>query len=402
MSSCEIREAGRAPVLQEIGAVTALTAVVVVALGLRPSIVSVGPVLPAIISEFHLTHTTASLMTSIPELLMGLFALPTAMLARRFGRDTVLLAAMSLLAASTLLRAFVSGISSLLLTTAGIGIGIAVAGALIAGFIKARFPTRAAMVMGIYATALSLGSTVAAALTAPVAAGGPDGWRLATGMWTAVVVAGVFAWLVVVFKETRANRQAGAAGKVHGLPWRNPKAWLIALFFTCVNILFYSILAWTAPMYQEAGATPGKAGLILATFTAAFTAANFLFGWLSRSEDRRRLLAASAALTAVGAGALAIAPLAAPFIWIGICAFGLGGAFTLAMTLPLDNTTSAGEANAWNAFVLMVGYVIAAAGPFMVGRLRDMTGSFTLPYQALAGVAAAMLLLTPFLRSRKQ
>jgi CP family cyanate transporter-like MFS transporter len=72
------------------------------------------------------------------------------------------------------------------------------------------------------------------------------------------------------------------------------------------------------------------------------------------------------------------------------------------MTLPLDNTRTAGEANAWNAFVLMVGYVIAAAGPFMVGRLRDMTGSFTLPYQALAGVAAAMLLLTPFLRSRKQ
>jgi hypothetical protein len=52
-----------------------------------------------------------------------------------------------------------------------------------------------------------------------------------------------------------------------------------------------------------------------------------------------------------------------PFVFVPLCAFGLGGGFTLGMTLPLDNTHNVEEANVWNAFVPTVGYLIAAAGP---------------------------------------
>lgn len=43
----------------------------------------------------------------------------------------------------------------------------------------------------------------------------------------------------------------------------------------------------------------------------------------------------------------------------------------------------------------------AAAGPLLVGRLRDLTGDFGASLRLLAGVALAMLLLTPFLRPRR-
>ena len=167
-----------------------------------------------------------------------------------------------------------------------------------------------------------------------------------------------------------------------------------------MNVLFYAVPAWTAPMYQEAGLTAARAGLILATFTAVFTIANPIFGWLSKSHDRRLWLAASAGLATLGLGILAVAPLSAPFLSISVFAFGLGGTFTLGMTLPLDNTDSPAEANAWNAFVLMIGYVIAAGGPLAVGRLRDATGGFTLGFQCLTGVVLLMFALTPFLEPR--
>ena len=83
--------------MRQVSIGLAIGAIFAVAIGLRPSIVSVGPILPAIIGEFRLSHTTASLMTSIPDLLMGFFALPTPWLARRFGRDPVLLVALLLL-----------------------------------------------------------------------------------------------------------------------------------------------------------------------------------------------------------------------------------------------------------------------------------------------------------------
>lgn len=406
MLEIDDQEAGKGEELgarqQHLAAPLALAAIILVALGLRPSLVSVGPVLPFIIKDFGLSHTEASLLTSIPDLLMGLFALPTPWLARRYGRDPVLLLALVLLGASTLGRAFAGNILDLLLSTAGIGIGIAIAGALIAGFIKARFAAQAALCMGVYAAALSVGSTISAAATGPVALHAPGGWRVASGMWSFVVLLGLVAWLIVTVCERRNRKLSSIAISGVGLPFRSGKAWLVALFFACVNLLFYSVLTWTTPMYLENGIHPTTAGLILATFTGAFTVANPIFGWLSRNEDRRPWLALSAGLSLLGLVAIAMAPTKAPFIWISFFAFGLGGTFTLGMTLPLDNTKSIGEANAWNAFVLMIGYVIAAGGPLAVGAIRDLSGNFDLAYWVLTGIALIMLMLTPFLKPTVQ
>jgi CP family cyanate transporter-like MFS transporter len=376
----------------------AIAAIIVVAIALRPGIVSVGPILTSVISEFHLTHAAASLLTTIPDLLMGLLALPTPWLARRFGRDPVILCALALLTASIAGRAFATGTAILLLSTAGVGAGIAVSGALIAGFVKASFPTKAAMLMGIYATALSFGSTLSAAATGPIAATNISGWRLASGVWSLLGLFAVLAWLGISIRERRLRVVDPVVPPRTLLPLRNPTAWLVAIFFAFDNFLFYAVLSWTAPMYREYGLTTSVAGLILASFTFAFMCANPVFGWLSKSDDRRGWLAACAILAAAGLIGMAIAPMLAPFVFVPLCAFGLGGGFTLGMTLPLDNTHSVEEANVWNAFVLTVGYLIAASGPLLVGAIRDRAGDFRPSIWLLVAVSAGMLLVTPFLR----
>lgn len=57
------------------------------------------------------------LLTSIPDVLMGLLALPVPWLARRFGRDRVILAALFVLFAATLGRAFAGSVTQILLLT---------------------------------------------------------------------------------------------------------------------------------------------------------------------------------------------------------------------------------------------------------------------------------------------
>lgn len=386
-----------------LGRGLAIAAILLVAIDLRPGIVSVGPILPSIIDEFGLSHAAAALLITIPDLLMGLLALPTPWLVRRYGRDPVLLGALALLCLSTLARSLSSNVTGLLLATAGVGAGIAVAGALMAGFIKARFPTKAAVMMGVYATALSFGSTISAGATGPVAANVAGGWRFASGMWSLLGLFAIAGWLAVAIRE---HRQRAAGDRVrapsHRLPLGNRTAWLIALYFACDNFLFYALLSWTAPMYREYGLSPTRAGLVLASFTAVFMCANPVFGWLSKSEDRRVGLAVSGGLTALGLVLLAVAPTAAPFLVIPLCAVGLGGGFTLGMTLPLDNTRSVEEANVWNAFVLTLGYLIAAGGPLLVGIVRDLSGDFRPSIWLLVGVGSAMLLLSPFLRPHRR
>jgi CP family cyanate transporter-like MFS transporter len=371
----------------------AIAAIVLVAVNLRPGIVSVGPLLPSIIDEFGLSHAAASLLVSIPDVLMGALALPTLWLARRFGRDRVILAALAVLFGSILLRAFSGTVVQLLASTVGVGSGIAIAGALVGGFIKARFPTRAALFMGLYATSLSLGSTISAALTGPVATSG--GWRLGAGLWGAIGVFAIGGWLMVAIAEGRASR-ATSVTTIHRLPLHNPTAWLIAIYFACINFLFYAMLSWIVPMYRESGLTPTAAGLALATFMAVFMLGSLIFGWITKSHDRRGWLALCAALGVAGLASIAFAPASWPFAAVVCCAIGLGGAFSLGMTLPLDNTNSMEEANMWNAFVLTVGYLIASTGPVIVGYLRDVNGEFGPSF------GLVMLAVTPFLKPHRR
>ncbi len=376
-----------------------LVCLVVIGINLRPGIVTIGPLIPSIRASFGLSHAGASLLTTIPDVLMGVLALPTPWLARRYGRDRVILAALILLVVATFCRAYAGSVIQLLALTAAVGAGIAIAGALIGGFIKAAYPSRAGLISGIYAAALAFGSTVAAAASSPIAVTFGS-WRFGCGVWALPCLFAIGAWL---FIEARQRRHLGQASSPnhYRLPLRNRKAWLIALFFGCDNFLFYSLVSWIAPLYREHGLDETSAGLILATFPGVFVIASPIAGLLSRKEDRRQALAFLSAISLAGLLALAIVPYALPFLIIPVIAFGVAGGFALGMALPLDNTGDPGEANVWNAFIITVAYLIAATGPLLVGALRDVTGNFQTSLWLLVAVGSAMLALTPFLQPHR-
>lgn len=373
-------------------------AIVLVAMALRPGIVSMGPALPAMIDAFHLSHATASLMTAIPDVLMGALALPTPWLVRRFGVNKVLMVALGLLSLSIGMRAYAGSSAILITATVGVGAGIAVAGAMFAGIVKASFANRAALMIGIYATALSLGSTLSAGLTGWILQS--TGWRVAIGVWAVLGVIALFAWWRVIPKAVAAKPlplPGPEAATAIRLPLRTPVAWLIALFFACVNFLFYAILTWTAAMYQELGMPAAEAGGVLASFTFCFMLANPVVGMLSQHIDRRRWLVTCSVLSTIGLAGMAT-PGTWPWVWVPVTAFGLGGAFTLAMTLPLDHTHTPDAANRWNAFVLTIGYLIAATGPLIMGYMHDRSGHFVGGFQLLVGVSVLMMILATMLK----
>lgn len=381
------------------GAWLAIVAIILVSISLRPGIISMGPISTLIQDDFNFSYSTLSMLITIPDLLMGLLALPTPWIARRYGRDTVILYALLLLTLSTLVRAYSPNTFTLLSTTVGVGAGIAIVGTLMGGFIKLKFPNKAALVMGIYTFSLSLGTALAAGTTGIIASLADSGWRLASGIWALPGVLAIIAWIVITLQGRKDNPVSQEVSERSvPIPYKNPTAWMIALYFGCTNLLFYAVIAWLSSMYQEQGYSVSVAGFILLTFTVVFMLANPVFGALSKSLDRRGWLAVSSLLAVVGLILIAIWPNAAPFIFISIFAFGLGGAFTLSMTLPLDNTNTVEESNVWNGFVLTVGYLIAATGPFLVGFMRDLSGAFGTSFWFLVGITILMLILTPFLK----
>ncbi|MFJ3487770.1 CynX/NimT family MFS transporter [Pseudomonas sp. NPDC090202] len=382
--------------------VAAVIGLLVLSIALRPAIVSIGPILLLIQQHFQLSFTQAALLTSIPDVCMGVLALLAPNLTRRFGTDRCVVAALSLLGVATLLRALSQGPLFLLGSTFLVSVGIAIAGALIGGWIKAHFPHKAAFFMGIYAAGLSGGATLAAVFTAPITELTQD-WRVGAGIWAVLCVTAIVSWLWMARRFARTTTPAKAAAPRAALPWGNPQAWLVAINFGASQFVVYALFAWLAPSAIETAMSTLPPGILLGLFTAVFAVASVGAGMLpGKADDRRGLLAVSTALATLGIAGLAFAPFVAPIVYVVLAAVGLGMSFTLSMTLPLDNAGSPEQAGAWTVFTLFVGYLVAALGPLGFGALRDVSGSYAPAYEMLFAVLVLMLCITPLLKPARE
>lgn len=382
----------------------AIIGLLVLSVALRPAIVSIGPILLLIQQHFQLSYTQAALLTSIPDLCMSLFALMAPNLARRFGADRCVIAALVLLGVATLLRAIAPDPLLLLGATFFASVGIAIAGALIGGWIKAHFPHRAALFMGVYAAGLSLGATVAAVFTAPLAEW-MSNWRFGAGVWSLLCVTAIFSWVWMARRFASAPVPGVKASNTPTvrLPWSNPQAWLVAINFGAGQFVVYALFAWLAPSSSETATTTLAPGTVLGLFTAVFAMASVGAGLIpGKAHDRRAMIGLSTLLATLGIAGMAFAPHGAPLLYVILAAIGLGMGFTMGMTLPLDNASSPAQAGAWTVFMLFVGYLIAALGPLCFGGLRDLTGSYTAAYEMLFAVLVFMLCLTPLLKPARE
>jgi CP family cyanate transporter-like MFS transporter len=380
--------------------VVAIFCLLILSFALRPGIVSIGPLLLHVRQAFRLTYSEVSLLTSIPDVCMGLFVLCVPKISRRLGTDRTVLLSLLLLGAAILLRALAHSTSFLLFWTTLVGIGIAIAGALIGGWIKQHFPNESSFFMGIYAGGLSIGATMAAGATGYIS-DAFGSWRVGAGVWFILGVSAIASWSYLTrrFDAVRGNAIHRNSEAAIELPWRNGRAWLLALFFGLSQFIAYACLAWIAPWNSEIHASAIPSGLVLSLFTLVLAAGSFAAGAVAgKSGDRRLWLALGTIVTVAGFAGLAFAPTSCPSAFIVMIAFGQGMCFALGMTLPLDNTTTAGQAHAWTMFVLCVGYVIAALGPLSFGFLRDRTGGFFDSYLMLLIVSSIMMAMIPLLK----
>jgi MFS transporter, CP family, cyanate transporter len=378
-------------------------ALILVALNLRPAIASVPPVLPDIQRDLGLSGTAAGALTALPVVCLGLFAPVAARLAARFGVDRVVAWALVVLGAGTLARA-VGGAAGLFAATFLAGIGLAVGGALLPGIVKAHFAAdRAATVTGLYTTGLAGGALLAAALTVPLRNLFGGSWAPALAVWALPAVAALAVWRRVAAPPATPDPPAGDAGPPAGpapppagggLPWRSGLAWRVTLYTGLQSLLFYASLTWLSPLFQAHGWSAERAGALLAVFSLTQLVATLGLPVLAdRTGDRRPWIALAVSACTAGLLALAVAPLAAPWLVAAVIGFGTGGQFAMALTLLVDAAADPAASRRLSGMAFLVGYLLAAVGPAAVGGLYDATGGFTAAFLALTAVGVVTLAL---------
>ena len=342
-------------------------------LALRPQIVGVGPLIPQIEDDLDISHAAAGLLTTIPVLCMGLFALPAPRVSRRYGTRLAIALCLTLIGGFGIARAITPGAAGVILLTFGVGIGLGLAQALMPVAVKERFAARPALATGIYVLGFNIGSALSSAFAVPIA-DAAGSWRWSLVVFSAATVALVPAWLRLTRGEPPHRREGAEHVR---LPFHSGTAWRLVGIFGSMACVFYGLNSWLPDAYVERGWSDGKAGALLAVLNITALVTTLLIPWLADRHGARRvyLVGFSAALAASVVGFAAVP--GGAWIWAAVVGLSTGALFPLVMTLPVDVGKRPSDVVSVTGLMLGVGYVIGALAPLLLGVTRDATGTYT-------------------------
>lgn len=359
--------------------------IILVGINLRPFLAGPGPVIDNIMASTGMSYSAVSLLTLLPMLLMGIgaFAVPT--LSSRYGVRKGLISAMMILLLGSLLRYFVDTGVELLLSALLCGMGVAYIQAVFPGLIKAQFPTKVAVMTGLYSAMLMIGGALGAQLT-PLLAELTGRWQTALA-WLALPA--LFALIALIL--TAKNQISQTPQNIVSQLLRKPRAWLLIVGFGFINAGYASVVTWLAPFYQSLGYSQLASGTLVAFITLFQAAAALLIPILaSHNIDRRFWLIVTLLMQMAGFIGLVVYPLPFSYLWCALLGIGLGGCFSLTIITSLDHLPHPASAGALAALMQGGGFIIASLGPLLSAGLLDLTGSFYTGW----GLQSLMVILT--------
>ncbi|SDC18005.1 MFS transporter, CP family, cyanate transporter [Geodermatophilus telluris] len=380
------------------GLVLVAVAIVLTATNLRTAVASVGPVLQELERGLGVSSAAAGVVTTMPVVCFAAIGFAGPPLAARFRDAHVLAGALLTMAAGLVLRAVVDSFPLFLAGTALAMVGGALGNVLLPGLVKRWFPERTGLLVGAYSAAMAIGGAVAATATAPIAAAaGPEGWRWALGVWAVLALLAALPWAFTPHHAgaSRGNHRAVRLGPL----WRSPTALVLALFFGLQATQAYVVMGWSAQYLRDAGLSAATAGLLLGINSVVVVPVNAVAPALTvRQRLQRPLLLGFMACYVVGWGGLWLAPRSVPWLWMSILALGMG-TFSMVLALIGVRARTPETTAALSTFTQGWGYVLAAAGPLLVGVLRDVTGGYTGMFWLVAATTVG-LTVTGWLATR--
>jgi CP family cyanate transporter-like MFS transporter len=330
-------------------------------------------------------------LAAVPVLCFGAFSGSGAPLARRYGEERVLAAALLLIALGLVLRAAAPTVL-LFPGTIVAGAGIALMNVLLPSLVKRRAPDRAGLLIGLYLLALSGGAIVAAVLAVPVfnaAGGGLAAARLVLGLWAGPAVIAVFVWAPQLRYRTRP--ESGARTGVLALR-ASALAWQVTLYMGLQSLSYYAALSWFPTMFRDRGASAAYAGTLLALMNVGNAITALAVPVLAhRVGDQRSLATASVLVTAAGLAGAGYGPNGLAPAFILLLGLGQGASLGLGVYFTMARAPDPVVAASLSAFAQGIGYLIASIGPLLVGFLHTATGGWSVPVAALLAIAVLQL-----------
>ena len=366
-----------------------IVGILFIAATLRVTFTGIAPLLDAIRAEYQLTTAQTGLLTTLPLLAFGLVSPLAAGVARRFGIERSLLLAMVIICLGIGLRSLPST-AWLYLGTALIGCGIALGNVLLPGLIKRDFSGHVARMTGAYSITMGAAAAAGSAMVVPLALVG-FGWRGALLLLMIFPLFALFLWLPQARRQASTPMTGSGAAHNRGI-WRSALAWQVTLFLGINSLVYYVIVGWLPAILQSMGYSEAQAGSLHGLLQLATAAPGLAIPLvLHRLKDQRGIAVLVALMCVFSTLGLWLLPGQA-VIWTLIFGFGSGATMILGLTFIGLRASSAHQAAALSGMAQTIGYLLAACGPPLIGKIHDAYGDWHIPLIIVALIAVIMAL----------
>lgn len=362
-----------------------MAGLLLIASNLRAPITGVAPVLDMLQSDFSLSPAQAGWLTTLPLLGFAIVSPFAALFAREYGLERSLFGALLLLASGVVVRSL-GPVWCLYLGTGIIGASIAVGNVLLPSLVKRDFPSNVPTITGMCTIVMGGAAALVSGGVVPLAQG--MGWQWALGASVVFPCLALVLWSRQLGAHTAPAK--GTATPPHGgRVWHSALAWQVTLFMGGNSLLYYVLIGWLPSILASAGYSAEAAGSLHGVMQLASAVPGLVLGPVaSRMKDQKLMASTMGVLMGVALLGFGFASGWA-MLWAILFGFGSGGGMLLALVFMGLRTRSAHQAAALSSMAQCVGYLMAACGPTLAGKLHELTHGWTAPL--LVGVVLAVI-----------
>ncbi|MAF85419.1 MAG: hypothetical protein CL875_02900 [Dehalococcoidales bacterium] len=351
------------------------------------------PLIPAILSEFHLSHTAAAgvmLFVALPAMLLSI---PGGFLADRYGNKRLSVVGLSLVCLGTLLTAVAPSFGLLQGGRAIVGIGGALLFSAAPPLIFQWFSGKElGLAMGIWALNMPLATVISFNLLGRVEL--TYGWR--SSFWIATALATVILVLFALLAEDKKVVRT----PISLAPLKRVPMWMLAIIWSTFNMAALSLTTWGKTLFMDFKGVPPVRADFLAGMIMLLSFTTPLTGYLAGRIGRRRpfILLSLIGMTAC----LALLPTVDGVLQVLLLVvLGLFAALAPPSIFALPPEL-VGPENASLGFgvlntALNFGVLI---GPLVIGRVLDIMHSDVAVFSTMAFFAALGALVAYLLKVR--
>jgi MFS family permease len=376
-----------------------------------PSVDSIGVYFTPLLHELHGTRTQISLIFTLFAASLGLTTFFVGWMLDRIDARPLMISGAAMVGVTFTTAAYSHSLPSLLASFLIMGMGVGASGMGPSAVVIAKwFTERRALAMAILVAGMSAGSVLVTPLAAKILT--LSGWRVCFKLIAIPIFVVAIPILALVVSSPPARNESNTAiGGINTLPGLELPAalhsdafWKLVAVTLLTGIGMYGPFFHFIPFLITAGYTTANAAWIYSAKSLVSMVCGPTMGSFADRWGCRRVLAIGNIITGIGilvllgaashSGRISAASTIAFIFFYGSC----GG--TVVSLVPALTAESLGlrRFGTLSGILLLTATVGQSIGPALVGKLFDLSGSYSVPFAAGFGleIAAAFITLRIF------